>query len=399
MTDKKKEQPEVKKGLVGVYVDDSKISEITQETSSLTYRGYAVQDLAEHCKFEEVAYLIWAGELPTKEQLKEFEESERSLRKLDDDLIDVIRKMRKDAHPMDVLRTAISFIGTQDPDWSDESLTGEMEKSINLLAKIPTIIATHMRLREGKEPIEPKEDLSFSENFFHMCFGKVPEPEVVKAFDVTMMLYAEHSFNVSTFTARTITSSLSDVYSAVTGAVGSLKGRLHGGANEAVMHMLDEIGEPEKAEEWIKDALKNKKVVMGFGHAVYKNGDSRVPTLQKHFNNVAKIKGGEKLVEISKILEDTMLKEKNIKPNVDYPIGPLYRMMGFDTDMFTPMFAMARIVGWTAHVMEQRSTNKLIRPLCTYSGNDERKVIAMEDRGKEKNNAPANSKKSDGPKM
>ncbi len=370
----KNNKPEIKKGLVGIYVDDSKISEITQETSSLTYRGYAVQDLAENCKFEEVAYLVWSGELPTKEQLKEFEGKERSLRQLDDDLIDIIRKMRKDAHPMDVLRTAISFIGTQDPNWGDESLTGEMEKSINLLAKIPTIIATHMRLREGKEPITPRDDLSFSENFFHMCFGEVPEAEVVKAFDVTMMLYAEHSFNVSTFTARTITSSLSDVYSAVTGAVGSLKGRLHGGANEAVMHMLDEIGEPEKAEEWIKDALKNKKVVMGFGHAVYKNGDSRVPTLQKHFNNVAKVRGGKKLVEISKILEDTMLKDKNIKPNVDYPIGPLYNMMGFDTDMFTPMFAMARIVGWTAHVMEQRSTNKLIRPLCTYSGNAERKV-------------------------
>ena len=397
MTDKK-QTPDIHKGLVGVFVDESKISEITQETSSLTYRGYAVQDLAEHCRFEEVAYLLWNGELPTEDELAAFEKEERSMREIDDGLMTVLKSLDKDAHPMDVLRTAISYIGTQDPNWDDETPEGEMKKAQNMMAKIPTIIAAHTRLRNGEDPVAPRDDLSFSENYFYMCFDKEPEPEVAKAFDVTMMLYAEHSFNVSTFTARTITSSLSDMYSAVTGAIGSLKGRLHGGANEAVMHMMDEIGEPENAEEWLRDALDNKKVVMGFGHAVYKNGDSRVPTLQKHFNNVAKIKGGEKLVKIAEKLEKMMLDEKNIKPNVDYPIGPLYKMMGFDTDMFTPMFAMARITGWTSHVMEQRATNKLIRPLCTYGGENERKVIPMSQRKPaNKNTAPAQSKKS-GPK-
>ncbi|TVQ84528.1 MAG: bifunctional 2-methylcitrate synthase/citrate synthase [Micavibrio sp.] len=377
----KNDSPKIHKGLVGVFVDDSKISEITQETSSLTYRGYAVQDLAENCNFEEVAYLLWHGELPDQKQLDAFVRQERSLRKLDDDLVDVLKKMRKDAHPMDVLRTAISYIGANDPDWADETPEGELKKSVSLLAKMPTIIAAHARISEGKDPIAPRDDLSYSENFLNMRFGKVPEPEVARAFDVTMMLYAEHSFNVSTFTARTITSSLSDIYSAVTGAVGSLKGRLHGGANEAVMTMLEEIGTPEKAETWLDDALKNKKVVMGFGHAVYKNGDSRVPTLKKHFNAVAKIKGGEKLVKMAEILEAKMLKDKNIRPNVDYPIGPLYHMMGFKKEEFTPMFAMARIVGWTSHVMEQRATNKLIRPLCTYGGPAERKVPPMAQRG------------------
>ena len=378
---KNTESPKIHKGLVGVYIDDSKISEITQETSSLTYRGYAVQDLAENCNFEEVAYLLWHGELPDAKQLAAFTKEERSLRALDDDLIAVLKTIRKDAHPMDVLRTAISYIGTNDPAWDDETPEGELKKAVNLLAKMPTIVAAHARISAGLDPIAPRDDLSYSENFLNMRFGQVPEPEVAKAFDVTMMLYAEHSFNVSTFTARTITSSLSDIYSAVTGAVGSLKGRLHGGANEAVMKMLEEVGEPEKAESWLDDALKNKKTVMGFGHAVYKNGDSRVPTLKKHFNAVAKIKGGEKLVKMAEILEAKMLKDKNIRPNVDYPIGPLYHMMGFDKEEFTPMFAMARIVGWTSHVMEQRATNKLIRPLCTYSGEEERKVPKMAERG------------------
>ncbi|TNE31817.1 MAG: bifunctional 2-methylcitrate synthase/citrate synthase, partial [Alphaproteobacteria bacterium] len=202
---KNNESPKIHKGLVGVFIDDSKISEITQETSSLTYRGYAVQDLAENCNFEEVAYLLWHGELPDAKQLADFTKEERSLRALDDDLIAVLKTIRKDAHPMDVLRTAISFIGTNDAEWDDETPEGELKKAVNLLAKMPTIIAAHARISAGLDPIAPRDDLSYSENFLNMRFGSVPEPEVAKAFDVTMMLYAEHSFNVSTFTARTIT--------------------------------------------------------------------------------------------------------------------------------------------------------------------------------------------------
>jgi 2-methylcitrate synthase/citrate synthase II len=374
-------QPEVHKGLVGVYVDDSKVSRIVQETNSLTYRGYAVQDLCDKCKFEEVAYLMWNGELPTRAQLADFEKTERSLRGLDPALIEVLKKLRHDAHPMDVLRTAISFIGAQDPAWADESPAANLQKSVNMMAKLPTIVAAWAHIREGREPIAPRADLSYSENFFHMLSGKVPEPEIVSAFDKTMILYAEHSFNVSTFTARTITSSLSDIYSAVTGAIGSLKGRLHGGANEAVLDVINEIKEPEKAQAWLDDALAKKKTIMGFGHRVYKNGDSRVPTLKAAFNEVSKLKGGEKIGQIMDILEQGMLEKKNIKPNVDFPTAGLYALMGIDKDLYTPLFVMARITGWTAHVAEQLQGNKLIRPLCTYSGAPQRPVPPVEERG------------------
>jgi citrate synthase len=374
---------EMHKGLVGVYVDDSKVSKIVQETNSLTYRGYAVQDLAAHCRFEEISYLMWHGELPTKAQLADFEKTERDLRAIDPDLIGVLKKLRADAHPMDVLRTAVSFIGAQDPNWSDETPAANLQKSISMMAKLPTIVAAWNHIRKGEEPVAPRADLSYSENFFHMLSGRVPEPEIVRAFDKTMILYAEHSFNVSTFTARTITSSLSDIYSAVTGAIGSLKGRLHGGANEAVLDVINEIGEPSKARAWLDDAIAKKKTIMGFGHRVYKNGDSRVPTLKDAFNDVSKLRGGEKIGRIMDILEEGMLEKKNIKPNVDFPTAGLYHLMGIEKDLYTPLFVMARITGWTAHVMEQLEGNKLIRPLCTYSGEPQRPVAPLDRRDAE----------------
>jgi len=213
-----------------------------------------------------------------------------------------------------------------------------------------------------------------------MCFGKVPGKEVVKAFDVSMILYAEHSFNASTFTSRVITSSLSDMHGAVTGAVASLKGPLHGGANEAVMHMLKEVKKPENAEKWILDKIKNKGLLMGFGHRVYKNGDSRVPTMKKYYLKTAEFYKNKKYPAISQILEDTMIKEKNIHPNLDFPAGPTYYLMGFDIDFFTPIFVASRITGWTAHVMEQFSDNRLIRPLSAYTGSEHRKVQNIKDR-------------------
>ncbi len=209
--DGNKKDIEVHKGLVGVHVDDSKISKIVQETNSLTYRGYAVQDLAEHCKFEEVAYLMWNGELPTQTELADFETKERGLRDIDDGLVEVLKNLRSDAHPMDVLRTAVSFIGANDPNWEDASPEANLDKSLSMMAKLPTIVAAWSQIRDGKEPVEPRDDLSYSENFLYMMTGEEPSPEDVKAFDISMILYAEHSFNVSTFTARTITSSLSDV--------------------------------------------------------------------------------------------------------------------------------------------------------------------------------------------
>jgi 2-methylcitrate synthase len=249
------------------------------EINSLVYKGYPVQDLAETCNFEEVAYLLWNGELPTMGQLNHFVATERSMRSISADLKDVIRKFPKNAHPMDTIRTGVSFLGMEDERVWDNSPEVNMDKSMRLLAAIPTVIAADYRARNGKEIIDPREDLTFSENFFHMCFGEIPKQDVIKAFDVSLILYAEHGFNASTFTSRVITSTTSDIYSAVVGAIGALKGPLHGGANEAVMHVLKEIDDPTIAKEWMLKALEDKRKVMGFGHRVYRNGDSRVPTM------------------------------------------------------------------------------------------------------------------------
>ncbi len=368
-------EPHIAKGLSGVYSDTTHISTVVDETNSLIYHGYPVQELAERCCFEEVAYLLWQGELPTAEQLKEFQQEEQSQRQISPKLLTVLRQCRAEAHPMDILRTAVSFMGVEDPSWPDLSPAANLKKSVRMLAQIPTIIAADFRLRTGQEPIAPRRDLSIAENFFYMYFGAVPQKEIVKCFDASLTFYAEHGFNASTFTARTITSSLSDIYSAVTGAIGSLKGPLHGGANEAVMHMLLDIADPGEAQAWIDEALSGKKkLVMGFGHRVYKNGDSRVPYMTKVFHEMARIKNGQKWVEIENILAKTMLEKKNIHPNLDYPVGPAYYMMGFDIPIFTPIFVMSRITGWTAHIIEQLKDNKIMRPLSVYNGTPQRVV-------------------------
>ncbi len=371
---------EVKKGLLGIVVDETKISQVMPEINSLTYRGYTVQELCDKCSFEEVAYLVLNGELPNKKQLKEFIKEERSDRKLSKQILKDIQKMPKKAQPMDVVRTAVSLMALEDKETKDNSPKANMRKAIRIFAKTPIGIAAFFRARKGKKIISPKKNLSFSENFFHMCFGKVPSKEIVKAFDVSLILYAEHSFNVSTFTARTITSSLSDIHGAITGAIASLKGPLHGGANEEVMHMMNKIKKPENALKWINNALDKKDVVMGFGHRVYKKGDSRVPTMEKYFQEVSKIKNDKKFHKIYDIVKKVMIERKDIHPNVDYPTGPAYHLMGFDTDFFTPIFVMSRITGWSAHIMEQHASNKLIRPLSKYSGEKHRKVILLNQR-------------------
>ena len=371
---------DIKKGLMGVTVDETSVSKVMPEINSLTYRGYAAQDLCATCRFEEVAYLILNGELPNKKQLKNFEKQERKERKISKSLIDAIKKTPKKAHPMDVARTAVSIMGLEDKDTRDNSAKANMQKVMRIFAKTPVALAAFYRSRKGKKIIPPKKDLSFSENFFHMCFGKVPNKDIVKAFDVSLILYAEHSFNVSTFTARTITSSLSDIHGAITGAIASLKGPLHGGANEEVMHMMNKIKKPENALKWINKALDNKDVVMGFGHRVYKSGDSRVPTMREYFGKVAKIKKDKKFEKIYDIVEKVMIEKKNIHPNVDYPTGPTYHLMGFDTDFFTPIFVISRITGWSAHIMEQHADNKLIRPLASYNGSQHRKVTQLNKR-------------------
>jgi len=371
---------EIKKGLVGVISDETKVSKVMADINSLTYRGYAVQDLAEICSFEEVSYLLLNGELPTDKELENFMKEERSERDISENLKKIIKNYPKDAHPMDTTRTSISHMGLEDPEVDDNSKEANYRKAVRLFAKISTAVAANFRCRKGQDIIDPDKKLSFSENFFHMCFGKIPSKEVIKAFDVSMILYAEHSFNASTFTSRVITSSLSDMHGAVVGAVASLKGPLHGGANEAVMHMLNEIKGPEQAEEWMMNKIKNKGLVMGFGHRVYKKGDSRVPTMTKYYEKTAAFFKNEKLPKTSQILREVMIREKNIYPNLDFPAGPTYYLMGFDIDFFTPIFVVSRITGWTAHIIEQFANNRLIRPLSAYTGADHRRVIELKDR-------------------
>jgi 2-methylcitrate synthase len=373
-TRKTPKPPKIFTGLDGVIVDETAVSKVMPETNSLTYRGYAVQDLCAHCCFEEVAYLLLNGELPSRSQLATFRRAERGRREISRDHVQVIRRFPKSAHPMDTLRTAVSYLGTTEIAWGGEAARLDKRRAMDLLAKIPTMIATDYRFRNGRNRYRPRADLTIAENFFHMCFGRLPPPEVVRAFDTSLILYAEHSFNASTFTARVIASSRSDIYSAVTGGIGSLKGPLHGGANEAVMNMFLEIGDPARAERWMRDAIAKKKLVMGFGHRVYKWGDSRVPTMRACLEDLAEWKGDDRWVRMSDGLQKVMLEEKNIHPNLDFPAGPAYYMMGFEIDMFTPIFVMSRITGWSAHYLEQNAGNRLIRPLSAYNGRAQRKV-------------------------
>ncbi|MDK8504441.1 MULTISPECIES: bifunctional 2-methylcitrate synthase/citrate synthase [Corynebacterium] len=381
MSDKKNETPEIRKGLYGVVVDETAVSKVVPETNSLTYRGYPVQELARYCSFEEVAYLLWNGKLPGQESLIRFSAREKALRHLDRHLIDLIMSMPQSCHPMDVLRTAISFIGAQDAEEYTRDSEHVRRTALELMAKIPTIIALDIRRRRGEGYIEPSRKKGFAENFLWMVFGdEEGSPAVnradIEAFDKSLILYAEHSFNASTFSARVVTSTMSDTYSAIVAAIGALKGPLHGGANEAVMKNFLEVDDPAKAEEWTKNKLANKDLVMGFGHRVYKNGDSRVPTMEAAFKELAEQHDQTKWIEMYDIMAKTMEENTSIKikPNLDFPAGPAYHILGFDIQFFTPIFVMARITGWTAHIVEQNENNSLIRPLSAYVGEDQRSV-------------------------
>ncbi|HIW45995.1 MAG TPA: bifunctional 2-methylcitrate synthase/citrate synthase [Candidatus Yaniella excrementigallinarum] len=374
---------EIKKGLVGVVADSTAVSKVNPDTNSLLYRGYPVQELAEQKSFEEVALLLWNGELPSQAELDAFIKLERANRTLDPAVKAAIDLLPKDTHPMDVARTAVSVIGARHADAENADPSVELRKAKELFAAFPAVVAYDQRRRRDLDIVEPREDLDYSQNFLWMTFGEEYPPEVVDAFRVSMVLYAEHSFNASTFTARVITSTESDLHSAVTGAIGALKGPLHGGANEAVMHTFDEIGidknesredAASRAKSWMEAALANKKKVMGFGHRVYKNGDSRVPSMKAALDKMIDYYGRHEILGLYDGLEKAMSEAKDILPNLDYPAGPTYHLMGFDTDMFTPLFIAARITGWTSHIIEQRADNALIRPLSAYHGPDQRSL-------------------------
>lgn len=373
-------EPDIKKGLAGVVVDTTAISKVNPETNSLLYRGYPVQELAATQPFEAVASLLWNGELPTGDELAAFRAEERRHRALAPEVKEAIDRLPLDAHPMDEVRTAVSVIGAIETAGIGNVLDAvgtpdvNLERSLRLFAALPAIVAYGQRRRRDLPLVEPRDDLDYAANFLWMTFGEEQDPVVVDAFNRSMTLYAEHSFNASTFTARVITSTLSDLYSAVVGAIGALKGPLHGGANEAVMHIFDEIGTADRVEEWLDKALAEKRKIMGFGHRVYKRGDSRVPTMKAALDTLVAHYDRREVAELYERLENEFVGRKGIYPNLDYPSGPAYNLIGFDTLTFTPLFVAARVTGWTAHILEQQASNALIRPLSAYDGVEERHV-------------------------
>nr|WP_144793099.1 bifunctional 2-methylcitrate synthase/citrate synthase [Microbacterium paludicola] len=371
---------DIKKGLAGVVADETAISKVNPETNSLLYRGYPVQELAATQPFEAVAYLLWHGELPTDAQLDEFRATERAHRAMPPEVKEAIDRLPLDSHPMDEVRTAVSVIGAVETAGIGNVLDAvgtpeeNLERSLKLFAVLPAIVSYGQRRRRGEEIVESRDDLDYAANFLWLTFGEEAAPVVVDAFNRSMILYAEHSFNASTFTARVITSTLSDLYSAVVGAIGALKGPLHGGANEAVMHIFDEIGSASAVSDWLDAALAEKRKIMGFGHRVYKRGDSRVPTMKAALDTLVAHYDRPDVAELYETLENEFVSRKGIYPNLDYPSGPAYNLIGYDTLTFTPLFIAARITGWTAHILEQQASNALIRPLSAYNGPDERHI-------------------------
>jgi len=371
---------EKKAGLEGVVAANSSISHVDGEAGKLIYRGYTIGDLAAHCRFSEVAYLLWHGRLPNANELAELERSLGAHRPLSERMMKVLTTLPVSAPPMSLLRTCVSAIGLEDPRAESNEFDTNLEIAIELTAQMSSVIAAVRRLRRGLEPIEPEPGMTHAGSFLHMLTGRMPDDIAQHVFDDCLILHAEHGFNASTFTARVTAATLSDTYSAITGAIGALRGPLHGGANMKVMKMLEEIGEPSKAADYVKDLLARKQRVMGFGHRVYKTEDPRAVILRDWSRKLGESLGDTKWFEMSSIIEKIMLEEKGLHCNVDFYSASVYRLLKIPPDLFTPIFALARTTGWTAHVLEQYSNNRLIRPLCKYVGPVGLKVVPIEDR-------------------
>lgn len=365
-------------GLEGVIAGETAISTVT---GGLRYRGYPIGELVDKTTFEETAYLLLHGELPKAAQLKDFTARLTAARKLPQPLNELLPKLPKDAIPMDVLRTGISLLAQFDPDTNDSSPAANLRKSERLLAQIPLIVADCYRISKGQPPVPQRLDLSLSANFLNMVFGKEASPEDVRAFDITLILYAEHEFNASTFTSRVIVSTLSDMHSGVVGAVGALKGALHGGANEKVMDLLNEIGTVENVDPWMKAAFARKARIMGFGHRVYKTGDVRAGILKAISRQMAIKRNNTKWEDMAEKLEQIMEREKTMFPNLDWPSARVYHALNLEPPLYTPIFVMSRITGWCAHIMEQLGANRLIRPRARYTGPEVRSVVPLAARG------------------
>ena len=367
-------------GLEGVIAGETAISSVED---GLRYRGYPVTELAEHATFDEVAYLLLYGELPTGAELKSFQARVAMARRLPEPLRPLFQALPKWTPPLDALRTAVSALAHYDQDYDDNDLDANLRKAERLLAQNPVAIADQFRYSKGLQPVAARQDLSHAANFLYMLRGTEPSPEEVKALDVSLILYAEHEFNASTFAARVIVSTLADLHAGVTGAIGALKGPLHGGANEKVMDILQAAGGPGTAEQWIRDALARKERIMGFGHRVYKTGDVRAGILKAYTRQMAELAGPDFVAweETAEVIERVMAAEKNMHPNLDWPAGRLYYAMNLEIPLYTPMFAMSRIAGWSAHIIEQLSNNRLIRPRGLYKGPGLRSVKPLAERG------------------
>ncbi|HLR79085.1 MAG TPA: citrate synthase [Bacillota bacterium] len=367
------------KGLEGVVATQSAISSIIDD--QLTYVGYKIDDLAEKSTFEEVIYLLWNQEMPTQTELDELRKELANNMELPDGVLDHLRSYDlSTVHPMAALRSAVSILGLYDDEADVMEEEANKRKAIRLQARMATIVTSFARLRKGQDPVKPKKDLTFAENFLYMLNGEEADDIEVEAIDKALILHADHELNASTFTARVCVATLSDMYSGITAAIGALKGPLHGGANEQVMKMLMEIGEEENAIPYIQKALDNKEKIMGMGHRVYRTGDPRAKHLKKMSEELTKRSGQEKWYNMSVKIEEYIKKEKGLPANVDFYSASVYHSLGIDHDLFTPIFAVSRVSGWIAHILEQYENNRLIRPRAEYTGPNTQQYVAIEDR-------------------
>lgn len=374
--------PKIAYGLEGVIVDDTRICKIFGDEGRLYYYGYNILDLAEKCTYEEIVFLLLKGKLPDKAELAAITQEIKDARGLPFGVRDVVKSAPKTSIPMDVLRTAASALALTDPNPNDDSEQGRYRKAIRLVALFPEIVALDYRLRRDLKPVEGNPKLGHAANFLWLLHGEEPGADAARTMDVALVLHAEHDFNASTYTARVIAATLSDMYSAVAGAVGALKGPLHGGANEGVIKTLLEIGEPGKIKGWIEEKSKEKGFrLMGFGHRVYKTVDPRAIVLKKYSEKTGRERGTTKWYEMSTQIEQIMKsREKPLYPNVDFYSASTYFMMGLPPEIFTPIFAVSRVVGWCAHVIEQQTHNKIIRPATHYIGEVDRAFVPLEAR-------------------
>lgn len=370
--------PQVQAGLEGVVASTSAVSFVDGDEGRLLYQGYDIHDLAAHSTFEEVVYLLWHGALPTRVQLEALRRELGDARALPPDVLKMVGMLPRSADPMDVLRTVVSALGLYDPDAHDLTTASNVRKAARLVAQFPTIIAAYHRFRQERSPVAPRPEQSHAADFLSMLFGTRPDPEHVRAIDLALILQADHELNASTFSARVTAATLSDIYSATTSAIGTLKGPLHGGANEGVMKLLQDIGSVERVDGVIRDMLARKEKIPGFGHRVYRTEDPRARHLRALSASLGARAGDLRWFEMTKKVEEVVTQEKRIYPNVDLYSASVYGAMGIPLDLFTPIFAVSRISGWTAHILEQYADNRLIRPRAEYVGPTRREYVPLD---------------------